>query len=297
LVERRIVVPDVEGSNPSTHPKQRGEILVVLTDGAWGTQLQARGLGLGECGDLWTLTRPAEVEAVARSYVEAGSEIILTNTFRANRMALAAYGAAEMVGAVNRAGAAISRRAAGGRVRVFGSMGPGGNREDVLEQARALLEGGVDGLVIETMTDLEEARVALAAARLVGLPVPGFPVVASMVFGVGGVTPEEAARELTAAGADVIGANCGAGIAGYASICRRLRAATDRPIWIKPSAGLPEMVDGTAVYRMTPPEFARCVPELVKAGAQYVGGCCGTGPEFIRAVRRILTGLAGKQLP
>jgi len=199
--------------------------LVVLTDGAWGTELQARGLGLGECGDLWNLTRPAEVEAVARSYVEAGSGIILTNTFRANRRALAAYGAAAAVGAVNRAGAAISRLAAGGRVRVFGSMGPGGNREGFLEQARALADGGVEGLVIETMTDLAEALVALGAARMVGLP-----VVVAMVFGGGGVTPEEAARELTAAGADVIGANCGAGIAGYASICRRLRAATDRPI-------------------------------------------------------------------
>jgi len=194
-------------------------------------------------------------------------------------MALAGYGAAEAVGAVNRAGAAISRRAAGGRVRVFGSMGPGGDREAFLEQARALAEGGVEGLVIETMTDLAEARVAVAAARVVGLP-----VVASMVFGCGQVAPEEEARELTAAGADVIGANCGAGIAGYASICRRLRAATDRPIWIKPSAGLPELVEGRAVYRMTPAEFAGYVPELVEAGAAYVGGCCGTGPEFIRAV-------------
>jgi 5-methyltetrahydrofolate--homocysteine methyltransferase len=256
--------------------------LLVLTDGAWGTQLQARGLGLRECGDLWNLARPSEVEAVARSYVEAGSEIILTNTFRAHRVALAGYGAAELVGAVNRAGAAISRRAAGSRVRVFGSMGPGGNREDFLEQARALAEGGVDGLVIETMTDLTEARAALAAAREVGLP-----VVVSMVFGAGGVSPEEAARELTAAGADMIGANCGAGIAGYASICRRLRAATDRPIWIKPSAGLPDMVKGRAVYRMTPAEFAGYVPALVEAGATYLGGCCGTGPEFIRAMGRI----------
>ena len=260
--------------------------MIVLTDGAWGTQLQARGLGLRECGDLWNLARPSDVEAVARSYVEAGSEIILTNTFRANRAALAVYGVADLVGAVNRAGAAISRRAAGASVRVFGSMGPGGNSEDFLEQARALKDSGVDGLVLETMTDLAEARVALAAAREMGLP-----VVASMVFRGGGVTPEEAARELTAAGADVIGANCGAGIAGYASICRRLRAATDRPIWIKPSAGLPDVVDGRAAYRMTPTEFAAYVPELVEAGAAYVGGCCGTGPEFVRAMGQTISEL------
>ena len=256
----------------------------MLTDGAWGTQLQTRGLGWGECGDLWNLARPADVEAVARSYVEAGSAVILTNTFRANRMALAGYGAAEAVGAVNRAGVAISRRAAGGRARVFGSMGPGADREGFLEQARALAEGGVEGLVIETMTDLAEARVALAAARVVGLPVVVSMVFGDIAFGSGGITPEEAARELTAAGADVIGANCGAGIAGYATICRALRAATDRPIWIKPSAGLPEVVEGRAVYRMTPAEFAGYVPELVEAGARYVGGCCGTGPEFIRAM-------------
>jgi methionine synthase I (cobalamin-dependent) len=159
------------------------------------------------------------------------------------------------------------------------------------EQARAAVAAGADGIAVETMADLAEARLAVAAACAVGLP-----VVASMVFDSGrdkdrtmmGTTPEQAAKELTAAGADVIGANCGLGIAGYVPICRRLRAATDRPIWIKPNAGLPEMVEGRAVYRTTPEEFASFVPALLEAGASFLGGCCGTGPEFVRAIKEVV---------
>jgi hypothetical protein len=151
-----------------------------------------------------------------------------------------------------------------------------------------IAKAGADGIVIETMTDLAEAKLAVAAARDTGLP-----VAASMAFDSGrdkdrtitGVTPEQAAQELTAQGADVIGANCGLGIAGYVPICQRLRGATDRPIWIKPNAGLPEMVEGRVVYKTTPQEFAAFVPALLEAGASFVGGCCGTGPEFVRAMK------------
>ncbi len=153
--------------------------------------------------------------------------------------------------------------------------------------ARAMADAGADGIVVETMSDVEEAKLAVAAAREAGLP-----VVACMTFDSGakkdrtmmGASPEQAAEQLTAAGADVIGSNCGRGIAGMVEICRRLRAATDRPVWIKANAGLPEMVDGTAIYRQTPEEFAAYVPQLVDAGATFLGGCCGTTPEFIRAV-------------
>ncbi len=275
----------------------------VPTDGAWGTQLQARGLTPGECPDAWNLSHPERVEQVARSYVEAGSRIILTNTFRANRLALARHNLAERAAAINRAGVEISRRAAGADAFVFASIGPSGRMlmtgetsEDELaevfaEQARALAEGGADGLVVETMADLREASIAVRAAAATGLP-----VVASMVFDSGrnrdrtmmGVTPEQAARELSQAGAHVVGANCGQGVAGYVEICRRMRAAADRPVWIKANAGLPELVDGAPVYRMTPEEYAAHVPALVDAGASFIGGCCGTGPEFIRAIRRAL---------
>jgi methionine synthase I (cobalamin-dependent) len=275
----------------------------VITDGAWGTQLQERGLQPGECPDLWNFTHPELVEEVARAYVDAGSRVILTNTFRSNRLTLAGHGLGEKAAELNRAGAAISRRAAGSAVRVFASIGPTGKMlmtgettvEELgavfLEQARALAEGGADALLLETMSDLAEARAAIQAARETGLP-----VVASVVFDSGrnrdrtmmGATPEQAARELTEAGADVVGANCGRGIAGYVPICRRLRDATDRPVWIKANAGLPELVEGRTVYRMTPEEFASHLPALVEAGASFVGGCCGTGPEFIRLLTRRL---------
>jgi len=271
----------------------------VLTDGALGTKFFDRGLASGECPDAWNLERPAEVEAVIQSYVEAGSEIVLTNTFRANRIALEGYGLARKIEDVNLAGVEIARRASAGRAGVFASVGPSGKmlaagevteadlRQAFAEQARILSAAGVDGFAIETMSDLEEAKVAVAALRETGLP-----VVASMVFDSGkekdrtmtGVTAEKAAQELTAAGADVIGANCGRGIAGYISICQRLHASTERPIWIKPNAGLPEMVAGKVVYKTTPEEFAGFVPALLQAGASFIGGCCGTGPDFIRAV-------------
>ena len=182
---------------------------------------------------------------------------------------------------------------------VFASIGPSGvmlmmgqvSEDDLqaafAEQAQAIADAGADGIVIETMSDPAEAALAVAAAHETGLP-----VVACMTFDSGakkdrtmmGATPEQAAEQLTAAGADVIGSNCGQGIAGMVEVCRRLHAATDRPIWIKANAGLPEMVDGKTVYRQTPAEFAAYVPQLVEAGASFIGGCCGTTPEFIRAV-------------
>lgn len=270
----------------------------ILLDGAWGTQLQQRGLPVGECSDPWNLTHPERVEEVARSYVEAGSRIILTNTFQANRFSLERMGLADRVREINRAGAEISKQAAGEQARVFASMGPSGklvsmgdvSEEDLFEafrdQAEGLAEGGADGIVLETFADLDEAKVALRAAKSTGLP-----VVVCFCFDSGkvkdrtmmGTDPESAARELTEAGADAVGANCGQGIEGYLSICDRLHRATPLPIWIKANAGLPEMHDGRAVYRTGPGEFAAQIPGMVEAGATFIGGCCGTTPEFIRA--------------
>ena len=271
----------------------------VVTDGAWGTQLQARGLSGGVCPDEWNLSRPDIVDQVPRQYVDAGSQIVLTNTFRANRIALASYNLADKVVDINRRGVEISRGAVGDRARVFASMGPTGKMlmagdvsEDELratfaEQSCILAEAGADALVIETMAELEEAELALQAAKKTGLP-----VVVSVVFDSGanrdrtmmGVTPEQAAARLTAAGADVVGANCGQGIAGYVDICRRMRTVTDRPLWIKANAGIPTMVDGQVVYPTSPEQFASYAPALLAAGAQFVGGCCGTSPAFIAAL-------------
>ena len=272
-----------------------------VTDGAWGTQLQARGLQSGDFPDAWNLTHADRVTEVARAYVEAGSRIILTNTFGANRLRLAGHEAAGSVAGINRSGVRISREAAGGRALVFASIGPSGRMlltgettgEELhaafAEQAQALAEGGADALVVETMSDLAEAEAAVRAAAGTGLP-----VVACMVFDSGkdkdrtmmGTTPEQAAEALAAFGADVVGANCGQGVAGFVSICRRLKAAAGgRPVWIKANAGLPRMVDDQAVYDTTAEAFADHVPALVAAGASFIGGCCGTSPDFIRAVK------------
>ncbi|MGA2798543.1 MAG: homocysteine S-methyltransferase family protein [Thermoguttaceae bacterium] len=277
----------------------------VISDGAWGTQLQIRGMPLGSTPDAWNLVQPEKVEEVARAYVEAGSQVILTNTFGANRFILGRHGMGDKVAEVNRIGVEISKRAADGKAMVFASIGPSGimllmgdvSTDELqaafAQQAQAQAAAGADGIVIETMSDLTEAKLALAAALETGLP-----VVASMTFDSGakldrtmmGVTPEQAAEQLTSAGADVIGANCGRGIADYAPICARLHAATDRPIWIKANAGLPKMVDGKTVYTQTPDEFASFVPQIVQSGAAFVGGCCGTTPEFIKAIRAKLSG-------
>jgi 5-methyltetrahydrofolate--homocysteine methyltransferase len=275
----------------------------IITDGAWGTQLQSLGLAPGECPDHWNLTHPEEVRKVAQRYVDAGSQVILTNTFGANRIMLAGHHLADKVKEINAAGVRISKEAAGTRAMVFASIGPTGKmimsgdvtEEDLsaafTEQAAALAAAGADAIVVETMADIEEARIAVAAAHATGLP-----VVASMVFDSGkdkdrtmmGTTPETVAAELTEAGADVIGANCGLGIEGYIPIARRMRAATSLPIWIKANAGLPELANGKITYRTTPEEFASLAKELREAGVAFVGGCCGTSPDFVAALTRTL---------
>jgi 5-methyltetrahydrofolate--homocysteine methyltransferase len=275
----------------------------VIIDGAWGTELQKQGLKPGESPEALNLNRPEIVEAVAASYVEAGSQIIITNTFGGTRFTLERHGLADQVAEVNRAGAAISKRAAGDKALVFASVGPSGKmlmmgdvtEEELFdafsEQAQALAAGEADGLVIETMSDLEEAKIALSACKATGLP-----VVASMVYDAGanfdrtmmGTTVEQATTELTEAGADVIGSNCGQGIEGFVKLCANMKANTDRPIWIKGNAGLPEMVAGKAIYKTTPEEFTSFAQPLLDAGADFIGGCCGTSPDFIRALQNQL---------
>ncbi len=271
----------------------------VITDGAWGTQLQQRGLPVGAAPDPWNLERPEVVAEVARGYVDAGSRIILTNTFGASRIRLERHGMAEAAADINRAGARISVEAAAGKAHVFASVGPTGKmlsmgevderelRAAYTEQALALAEGGVDGFVVETMSDLAEAVIAVAAAAATGLP-----VVACMTYGAGkagdrtmmGVTPEQAAKELIEAGSAIVGANCGQGPEGMVTVVERLHAAVGQPVWAKPNAGLPRIADGVAVYDQTPEVFADGARALVQAGAGFIGGCCGTHPGFTRAL-------------
>lgn len=275
----------------------------ILLDGGWGTQLQERGLEMGECPDAWNLTHPDQVEAIARDYTQAGSQIILTNTFGANRITLSKHDLADRTFEINQKGAELSKKGADGSALVFGSIGPTGKMllmdqitEDELwqvfrEQAQALAAGGVDGIVVETMSDPAEAKIAVAAAKESGLPVTG-----CMCFDTGknkdrtmmGTTVEKAVEELLDAGADIIGANCGQGLAGYISICEQMKKVAKKPIWIKANAGLPELENGLPVYKTTAEDFASMIPKVIEAGADFVGGCCGTTPKFIQEVKKVL---------
>jgi methionine synthase I (cobalamin-dependent) len=271
---------------------------LLITDGAWGTELQARGLPPGTIPDTWNLTQADKVEEVARAYAEAGSQVILTNTFRANAVAMPGHDPGYDLDAINRAGVAISRRAAG-QALVFASIGPTGkmlvsgeiSRETVsaafAAQARSLASAGADALLVETMSDIEEARLAVEGAKLTGLP-----VVVSFAFDSGknkdrtmmGATPEAVASAMVEAGADGVGANCGVGVELAVVICKRLHAACDLPIWIKPNAGLPAMEGTTVRYATSAEFFASHYAALCEAGAAFLGGCCGSTPEFIRAL-------------
>jgi len=275
---------------------------LLITDGGWGTEFQKRGLAVGLPSDMWNLTHPDDVEAVARAYVEAGSRVILTNTFRSNPLALAPSAAADRAGEINRRGVELSKRAAGTEVRVFASMGPTGKLLATREideqtvsgafevQVAAVAEAGADALLFETFSDLDEARLAVQAAQPTGLP-----ILVSFAFDSGkkkdrtmmGATPETAARLMADLGVDAVGANCGAGPEFFPEICRRLKESSGLPVWIKPNAGMPTLSDGRAVYTMDPEAFASYLPALVEAGASFVGGCCGTSPDFIRALVKV----------
>ena len=281
---------------------------VVVGDGAMGTELQRAGLAIGECGDRWNLEHPGRILAIHEAYIAAGSQVILTNSFGANRWVLGRYGLADRVVAVNRAAAIAARRAAGEAVCVLGDIGPCGGfirplgdvdpgelEAEFTAQAGALLEGGADGIIFETMSALDELRVAIRAARTAKATL----VVASMAFDrvpngnirtMMGVSPEQAAHAMLDEGADIVGANCGTHMtaADFERVAAAFRQATNRPIMIQSNAGSPELVDGRAVYRLSPEAFAAGMKGVAAAGANIVGGCCGTTPAHIAALARQL---------
>jgi methionine synthase I (cobalamin-dependent) len=270
---------------------------LLITDGAWGTELQRLGLPSGLIPDSWNISHPERVAAVAESYSEAGSEVILTNTFRANAIAMSGSTPAEL-DVINRVGVAISKRSAPNSL-IFASIGPTGkllvsgdvSPEQVAAaftaQSESLAAAGADALLIETMSDIEEARLAVLAAKRTGLQ-----VIVSFVFDTGrgkdrtltGATPESVANAMVEEGADVIGANCGVGVETAAGICRRLRSACSLPIWIKPNAGMPTLQGGEIHYSTSAEYFASHFIGLQQAGAAFIGACCGSNPDFIRAL-------------
>lgn len=282
---------------------------VLLADGAWGTQFMNLGLAQGEAPESWNLQRPEAVLSVARSYAQAGSDIILTNSFGASSVRLERHGLAGQAYEINQRAAQLSAQAAaeastpGRQVIVGGDIGPCGKLvvmgeidevalyEVFSEQARALKAGGAHWLVIETMMDRSEMAVAVRAAAATGLVVAATMTYERTSAGyrtVMGDSPEDCIRTALEEGASVVGANCGAGIDSYVDLARQIRGLADCPLWIKANAGLPEMVEDRTVYRMSPDAFCSYIPALLDAGVNIVGGCCGTSPEFIARARALV---------
>ena len=284
-----------------------------VSDGAWGTQLQAQGLAPGAAPELWNVQNPDAVRAVADSYVRAGSDVILSNTFGANRLILAGHALGDRAAELGRAGVAISRQAAGEAVKVFASIGPSGKivmMGDVdeslfaaafAEAARAARDGGADALLFESFAELAELTIALRAAR----EACDLPLLASMTFSSGpdglatmmGDTVDAFVRAAAECDAAAVGANCGVGPANYVRVARRMRQVTDLPIWIKANAGVPHVDSaGRTVFPMGSDEFASYATALAEAGVGFIGGCCGTTPQHIRAVREAVDKIAASRV-
>ena len=277
---------------------------ILLSDGAWGTFLQAKGLKPGECPELWNITHRTDVLDIAESYLLAGSDIIETNSFGGSIFKLSQYSLRERVSEINQAAAALSREAAGNKKHVAGSVGPTGKMlllgdvtgkelyDAFREQTIALEKGGADIIIVETMSAIDEASLAVRAARENTKCI----VIITMTFSrtlkgeyrtMMGVSPEEMVSSMKEAGAHIIGSNCGNGIEDMIGIVKAIRAVDNKiPIMIQANAGVPELIDGKTVFRESPEMMASFVPELIKAGVNIIGGCCGTTPEHIREIGR-----------
>ncbi|MBN2275238.1 MAG: homocysteine S-methyltransferase family protein [Bacteroidales bacterium] len=282
---------------------------VLVSDGAWGTFLQAKGLKPGECPESWNLLHPEEVLDIAKRYIEAGADIVETNSFGGNRLKLLHYGLDHQTTEINQRAAELSRKAAGKEKIVIGSVGPTGKilmtgevteeelYEAFKEQSIALAKGGVDAIVVETMSDLDEARIAVNAAR----ENTACEIICTMTFEktmtgeyrtMMGVTPAEMVHTLKKTGLDIIGANCGNGIEGMTFIVKEIRLSDkDIPVLIHANAGMPVYHEGKTVFPETPEQMAAFVPSLVKAGANIIGGCCGTTPQHILRISETIKNL------
>jgi len=277
----------------------------IVGDGGMGTELQRAGLEPGGCGDEWNLTHPEQVWDIQRRYVDAGAQVLLTNTFGTNRFVLSRYGLEGRVTEVARAAASGARAAAGGRAWVLGDVGPSGGFLEPLGEVTeagleatwrdaigAMLDAGVDGIVFETMTALEELLLGIRVARACGAPL----IVASMAYDavrggyrtMMGVAPGDAARAAADAGAHIVGANCGRlEPEEFAGVAVAIRAGADLPIMLQPNAGQPRLEGGTIVYPRDPESLAPALGALT-AHASIVGGCCGTTPAHIEAFSRLV---------
>ena len=279
---------------------------VLLADGAMGTMLYGRGLEAGECQEEWSISHREEIKSIHERYLRSGCDLILTNTFGGNRFCLRKFGYEDKVSEFNKAGVKIAKEAVkDSHAFILGDVGPTGEFREPLgtvtpeildeifrEQISALAEEGVDALIVETMSDVQEAQAAVTAARETGLP-----VLVSLSFNPGrkgfrtmmGVDISTAIRELTECGADILGANCGeVSLKEMTEIIKEMRSLTDKPLLAQPNAGKPALKDGKTIYNQSPEEMAADVEELVVAGANIIGGCCGTTPEHLTRMARVI---------
>jgi 5-methyltetrahydrofolate--homocysteine methyltransferase len=271
-----------------------------------GTMLIDRGLEPGTCPEALNLSRPNVLEDISRLYLQAGAELNQTNTFGGSPLKLAQYGLEAKTEEINRTAVRAVRKVVGDRAYLSGSCGPSGkmlkpygdSEPDALfksfrRQMSSLINAGVDVICVETMIDIAEATLAVKAARDISSSIP---VMATMTFDptpkgfytIMGVSIEQAAAQLRQAGADVIGSNCGNGIENMIKVAEGFRACSDLPLLIQSNAGMPEMKEGKLVYHESPEFMAEKAKELIAAGVSIIGGCCGTSPEHIRALRKVV---------
>jgi 5-methyltetrahydrofolate--homocysteine methyltransferase len=288
---------------------QLNERKVLVSDGAWGTMLQARGMTPEDCPEQWNITHADDVRAVAAAYAQAGSDLVLTNTFGGSRPKLDKAGLGEHVAEFNAAGANLSLEGAGEKALVAASIGPTGEflqplgelsesqMEDVYrEQIEPIFSAGVNIVCIETQSAIEEVACAVRAARSLN---DAAEVITTFAFDLTpkgprtmmGADPQKIVEQLTPLGVDVFGSNCGNGIEGMIEVAGVFASLIDKPILIHANAGLPELINGQTVFRQSPEDFSARTAELVAAGAKIIGGCCGTTPEHIVAMRQVVDGL------
>jgi 5-methyltetrahydrofolate--homocysteine methyltransferase len=279
---------------------------VLVADGATGTMLQAAGLSEGTAPESWNLTHPEKILDLHRAYLEAGSQIILTNSFGGSRFRLGKKGLQDKVHEVNRAAATLAKEAAGQEAFVAGSMGPTGELmkplgtlsyvvavEAFAEQAEALAEGGVDAILVETMSDLNEAKAAIVGTK----QVTDLPILCTLSFDTQrhtmmGVSPRRAAKEMWPLGLVAIGGNCGKTLDDMEEVLRQMgKAVPEATLMAKPNAGLPRLVDGQAVYDVAPQVMAEYALRYAELGAKIIGGCCGSTPAHIKAMAAALGSL------
>lgn len=292
-------------------PRFAGNQGVFLLDGAMGTELIARGIEAGVCNGYLNIDSPNIILDIHRAYLSAGSDAVLTNTFGANKYALARHGFDDKVIEINTAGVQMARRAAGEEKYVLGDIGPSGDflqplgnlkpaelKDAFAQQAKALLDGGVDGFIIETMTALDEVTIAVEAVKSISQ----LPVLVSFSFDhtgsdfktMMGVDVESAISKAVSLGVDAVGFNCGtASLDGYIELAGKYISAVrtlnkDILVFAEPNAGKPELIDDKAVYKVTPEDFAVAAEKIHSAGVNIIGGCCGTGPAHIAAISKKL---------